>query len=125
MEKQYLISKDEYQTVKQFWVSIKEHPAWHHIIYNILRSKPADHGFCIKQGNFQGNDPWYGYNDPLHEVKAECSTVNAWAVQKGTSYDRIYQHVEEKIAQRKKAFKATFGIDLPEGFIDLLGGNKS
>lgn len=120
MEKQYLITKDEYQTVKQHWVSVKEHPAWHHIIYNILRSKPSDHGFSERASNFQANDPWYGYNAPLREAQRFCSTINPWEKYKDTSNHRMYERHEETTSQRKKEFKKIFGIDVPVDFMTHL-----
>ena len=114
MKKQYLITKDEYQTMKQHWVSTKNHPAWHHIIYNILRSKPSDYGFTDRTSNFQGNDPWYGYNNPLREAQQNCSTTNPWKSQ------GLHDRREELMAQRKQELKKIFGIELPGDFMDHL-----
>ena len=128
MEKQYLITKDEYQIVKQHWVSTEHHPAWHHIIYNILRSKPSDYGFTKRVGNFQGNDPWYGYNAPLREARQNCSTVNPWEKYKDTPWDEfknksnvtLYERHEKIMSQRRKEFKDLFGIDVPVNFMEHL-----
>ena len=117
MEKQYLITKDEYQTVKQHWVSVEHHPAWHHIIYNILRSKPSDYGFTERASNFQGNDPWYGYNNPLREAQIRCSTKNSWDP---TKYESRYEWAQKTIEGQKVEFKRIFGIDLPPDFSDHL-----
>jgi hypothetical protein len=124
MEKQYFITKEQYQTVKQTWASTTEHPAWHHIIYNALRSKPTDSGFSEKTNHIQGNDSWYGFNSALKEAQRECSLINPWEAQKGTVHDNMYTRFLPTITTRQKQFKAIFGIDIPEDIMTFLGGTK-
>jgi len=98
MEKQYFISKEQFETAKATWKSNqKTHSAWHHIIYNILRSKDIRNGFCEKTKNIQGNDSWFGFNDSLRTARWYCDPK-----------------------RNPDLFKKHFGIDIPDGLIDRL-----
>lgn len=95
MEKTYYITKEEFCAVKEAWKAKQNREAWEHIIYNILRSKEADNGFCPKTKNIQGNDPWHNYNNALMRA----------------SY--MLKHYK---------FSDYFNIEMPEGFLEKLKG---
>ena len=65
MEKSYYINKEQFNAVKSSWKNQKHHESWEHILYNVLRSKPADNGFTLRTKNIQGNHPWYAFNHAL------------------------------------------------------------
>lgn len=104
MKQNYILNKDEYLTLKAAWSSKRHHSASDHIIYNVLRGKPIDSGFCIKTHSFQRNDPWNGFNYALASARFLVSALNG-------------SRFQEKI-------KDTFGIDLPNNISDLLTGYK-
>lgn len=91
----YLISREEFGQLKSAWATRSEHTAAEHIIYNLLRSKLAKHGFVEKTKNIQGNDPWYAYS---------LAKRTAW------SFCKNYQ----------SSFKARFGIEMPESLVELI-----
>jgi len=68
MEKNFIISKDQYLEVIKAWRETKHHTASEHIIYNILRGYPSSRGFTpitnkIKLAN--------GAQADLAEINAE------------------------------------------------------
>ena len=69
MEKIYYLSREQYEAVKASWKSEKQHSAWKHIVYNVLRDKDPKHGFHEKKGNIQGNDPWFRYKEALRQIR--------------------------------------------------------
>lgn len=119
MEKSYYITKEEFTTVKATWKAETCHSARDHIIYNILRSKPADYGFEVKKSNIQGNDPWFAYNQALRDAKGFVNSKNPYP-ETSTSHLRW----NENDAGRKSAFKVLFGIDRPEDILSMLGDYK-
>lgn len=94
MEKTYLISKEQYLKAKKTWASKNNHEAFEMIIYNLLRSKPLNNGFCEKKSNIQGNDPWYAYHQALSGAR--------WYITK------------------PNLMKSIFGFVLPEQFKELI-----
>jgi|GEM_PF-3949269 len=98
-QKQFLISKEDYLTIKATW---KKQPreSWEHIVYNILRSKDLKNGFTEKTKNIQGNNSWYAYNEAKRYAIRVCSTY------KDGDWMKRYEI----------NFKNHFGIDKPEGF---------
>jgi predicted 3-demethylubiquinone-9 3-methyltransferase (glyoxalase superfamily) len=96
MEKTFYISKQDFITLTQTWAQKKSHTAAQHIIYNTLRSKPADLGFTEKTKNIQGGSSWYGYK-------------RAWGSAHYLSRNNIW-------------FKDNFGIDMPENMQEKLEG---
>ena len=69
MEKTYYLSREQYEIVKVSWKSEKQHSAWKHIVYNILRDKDPKNGFHEKKKNIQGDNPWFGYREALFQAK--------------------------------------------------------
>lgn len=122
MEKQFYISKEQYAALIAAWKSRKAHSSMEHIIYNLLRSKPAKLGFVERKNNIQGNNSWYAYNEALKSAKILCSTKNPWAQCKDTPHSRSYESGEARIKENQKRFKETFGIDMPADFMDQLTG---
>lgn len=63
-----LLTKEQYLAIKAAWGQRKNHDATDHIIYNILRSLPADRGFTpisdLNPNKIRSNedDRWYGFN---------------------------------------------------------------
>jgi len=98
MEKQYYISKEQFETAKATWKSNqKTHSAWEHIIYNILRSKKPSTGFCEKTKAIQGNNLWHAYDNAFREAKWHCSPRGNVTL-----------------------FKERFGIEMPQDLSDRL-----
>lgn len=95
MQKQFYISKEQYNIVKSTWKT-SHHSAPYHIIYNILRSKKPTNGFNAKTKNIQGNDPWFGYHSALRVAKNYCHPI----------YNLSFKHI--------------FGIDIPENIKEKL-----
>lgn len=103
MEKNYYLTQDQFNTLKTTWKA-KTRVAYEHIMYNVLRDKPADSGFCVKTKNIQGNDPWFGFNSALRWAKRLCRTdLPSWQ-----------KRSEEDV---KKWFKDRFGFDMPSTFM--------
>lgn len=90
MEKEYYITKEEFITLKAKWASKSAHESWHHIIYNVLRSKDIKTGFAEKTKNIQGNNSWFAYDRAKWDAKM--------FTRKSTP----------------ETFKCVFGIDKPE-----------
>ena len=120
MEKQYYISKEQYQAVKAAW-KIGRRIAWDHVIYNVLRDKPISTGFCENKSNPQGNDTWFALKQAISSARMVCNTKNPWEANKDkVGYGNSYQNAEDRIAKNKKEFKDSFGIDMPEDIMDRL-----
>lgn len=120
MEKTYFITKEQYQAVKAAWTTRYNHTAWEIVIYNILRSKPIRNGFVERGRNIQGDSPWYAFKLALQGARQACSTKNPWEKDRGTRNHFAVIHADERIAASQTAFRNTFGIDMPEGIMDLL-----
>jgi len=118
MEKTYYISREQYLTIKATWAAKHDHTAWQHIIYNILRNKPADYGFIARNKHIQGDNPWFAYNEALATAKNYLSKHNPWT--EGSSFERRQKAIASDIAH----LKAIFGIDMPEDIYDKLGDKK-
>jgi hypothetical protein len=73
MENQFNLTKEQYLTVLATWRAKKEHDASDIILYNILRTKPADRGFIAKSKKIQGDDPWFAYNNALHSARGRLN----------------------------------------------------
>jgi len=95
METNFNFTKDQYLLAKQLWANTKYHSAADHILYNIIRNRPAQHGFIAKSKSIQGNDPWFAYN-------------------------RAFQQARMIITYNPAAFKAKFGFDMPSNMLALL-----
>jgi hypothetical protein len=111
MENQFNLTKEQYLTVLATWRAKKEHDASDIILYNILRTKPADRGFIAKSKKIQGDDPWFAYNNALYNAHQRLNVKNMYAGQA----EKWVLVGEERIKNRRDAFKQTFGIDMPEG----------
>jgi len=124
MEKQYFISKEQFVALLAAWKASTHHTAAEHIIYNILRSKDARLGFIERKSNIQGDDPWYAYKLALNDALRLCSLANPWEKYKDTSHHGSYVGGQKQVEERQKRFKDRFGIDIPEGLLELLKGAK-
>ena len=124
MEKQFNISKEQYQAVLNTWKQKKEHSAAEHIIYNVLRSKSPSFGFSIKSKNIQGDDPWFGFNRALKEAQTICNTVNPWEKYKGTDHNSSYERGLSQINEKISKFKNIFGIELTSEIFEMIGDKK-
>lgn len=111
MENQYCITKQQYETVRTTWKSTKTHTAAEHIIYNILRGKPATLGFVPRRNNIQGNDPWFACRNAIHLAALSCDFTNPWA---NSPHHNTQLHGEERAKARRERIQQTFGIDLPD-----------
>lgn len=120
MENQFNITKEQYLTMLATWKAKKEHDAADIILYNILRTKPADRGFTEKTKNIQGNDPWFAYHEALNLARRRVNLTNPYNQQYLPSWTRG----ENDIKQRKENFLQTFGFEIPEGIAAKLEGVK-
>lgn len=121
MEQNYFITKEQYQAAKEAWKSRYNHSAWEIVIYNALRSKPIRNGFVERGRNIQGDNPWYAFKLALQDAQRKSSTWNQFEEYKDhPQYGKSYEGGEKRVAETKAAFKKTFGIDIPDGFMDLL-----
>lgn len=110
MEKEYYISKEQFITLKNKWKEHNHHTAADIIIYNVLRSKPADNGFVARTKNIQSNDEWYAFHEALRDAIGDCSPGRKWDGGK-------YVIDTERYLER---FKEHFGIAMPAGITDKL-----
>ena len=117
---EYNITKEQYLAVLAAWKSKESHTAEEHIIYNLLRSKPLELGFNSRAKNIQGNDPWFAFNVAGTAAKKMICTINPWTKQTSS-----YEREEERIKHKAIAFKATFGIDIPETIVNPTWLSKS
>lgn len=101
MEKTYYLTKEDYLTVIATWKMVIGHTVQDHILYNILRCKPADYGFSEKKNNIQGDDPWYAFN---------------------TTHGDLNYKLKHRPEIFGNYFKTRFGIDVPVGLADKLNG---
>jgi len=121
MEKQYYITKEQFTAMLAAWRSKTEHTAGQHIIYNILRSKPAKLGFAEKQKNIQGNDPWFAFKQALIEAKQICNKSHPWEKYRGNpNYASTVAHADAALAERKQRAMEIFGFDLPDDIHERL-----
>jgi hypothetical protein len=118
---EYNITKEQYQSIIATWKAHKEHNATQHILYNLLRSKDLKLGFCERKANIQGNDPWFAFNKAKTEALSILAYKNPWQKYKGDEkWEYMYDRGEADRLKLIEGFKATFGIDIPEGLQELL-----
>jgi hypothetical protein len=124
MEQNYFITKEQYQAVKQAWKSRYDHTSWEVVVYNALRSKPIRNGFVERGRNIQGCNPWYAFKLALQDAQRSISTKNPYTNPRLQNPDaplnNSFENAEKRINVSKAAFKKTFGIDIPDGFMELL-----
>jgi hypothetical protein len=118
MENQFNITKEQYLTMRSTWAAKKHHDASDIILYNILRTKPADRGFSAKDKNIQANDPWFAYHNALYSARMRVYMENKYSKQFVSTWARG----EEQIKNNKEHFLRTFGFEMPEGVHDMLNG---
>jgi hypothetical protein len=120
--KEYYISREQYLTLKAKWAENNNHPAWQHIIYNILRNKPIDSGFTEKKKAIQCNDPWWGFNSALSEARHYCpGEICPYDKDKFPSgYERWTKRSEEY----QKLAEKIFGITIPGDIRTKMDGYK-
>lgn len=111
MNKTFYITKEQFADLSTAWKSRKAHTVGQHVIYNILRSKPADHGFVMKHADIahmlSTGECWKAFNDAVIEAK--------WSVTP-KQFGDSEQHL--------KNFKATFGFDMPSDLASKFDGLK-
>lgn len=111
MEKTFYITKEQFADLSATWKARKAHTVDQHIIYNILRSKPADHGFEMKHKKIAHmlttGECWKAFNAALTEAK--------WSITP-KQFGEPGQHL--------KNFKATFGFDMPSDLASKFDGLK-
>ena len=116
MEKQYIITTEQYHQLKAAWkikADNKSITAQDIVIYNLLRGKPADRGFCESSGkHIRGNDPWYAYKEASGRAKSILINTNPWEKYKDTPYNSRYAHGLARQIEVKEQFKRSFGIEL-------------
>ena len=122
MEKQFNITKEQYLTMLATWRAKKAHDAADQILYNILRTKPADRGFVAKGKNIQGNDPWFTYHNALYYAQKRVSLINPYT--HNLKFPQTWARNEEDIKNRKEHFLRTFGFELPADIAAKLEGAK-
>ena len=120
MENQFNITKEQYLTMRSTWAAKKEHDAADIILYNILRTKPADRGFSAKGKNIQGNDPWFAYHTALYYARKRVYPVNPFTY--NPKFPGSWNRGEEAIKNNKEHFLCTFGFEIPEALHDKLNG---
>lgn len=106
MTQNYIITREQFETVKKTWAESKYHSAGEHIIYNLLRSKVPTLGFVERKSNIQGCDSWFAFKTAKHDV------IRA--------YFRHKMFARATQTESEAKFKQRFGIDMPEGFYELL-----
>jgi len=109
MEKTYYLTKEQFIAMTAAWKSKDAHTASEHLIYNILRSKPADLGFTEKYKEIlTAGDPlkWKAFTDAIVAAKWSIKTR-----QFGDYKPDVY-------------FKNAFGIDIPADLNDKLDGAR-
>ena len=118
MENQYYISKEQYLAIKAAWKIKSSHTASEMVIYNILRSKPVDNGFCEKTKNIQGCDEWHGFNSALYTANKFCSPDHILVEDPTVPVNRITGRLGKKWVfdnePTLKRFIEKYGIDMPE-----------
>lgn len=110
MEKQYYISKEQFLALKEAWKKIAHPTASDMIIYNILRSKPADNGFSPKTKNIQANDEWRGFNAARYSANSFISMRRVYGPLPGATYKGFM----DAPGKAEEEFKLRFGIELPK-----------
>lgn len=103
MEKQYYISKEQFIALKEAWKQKSNHSAAEMIIYNILRSKPADNGFT------QGGTAWEGFKKAWQEAIYLLSMRRVYGKLPGATYNGF----SDAPGKMEAEFKARFGIEPP------------
>lgn len=114
MEKQYYISREDFIQLKEEWKKKKNHDASDMLIYNILRNKPADNGFCPKTKNIQSNDEWHGFNDALYYAAQRCRPRE--------KYNYTLRKNEIIEGKMETAFEERYGIKIPENMLIKFDG---
>lgn len=117
MEKTFYIDKEQYKITTATWKAKHDHTAADQVIYNVLRCKPIDRGFCEKQKNILGNDPWFAFNSALKTAiwqATQVATNSAW----------YGESTKQSDARKLAYFKETFGFDMPNDLREKLDGNK-
>jgi hypothetical protein len=118
--KLYYISREQYLKLIETWSASDAHPAWQHIIYNVLRNKPIDHGFSEKKNHIQCNDPWYGFNSALSEALRYCPGGKCpWTAGSGSA-----NRWEAGNASNLAHAVRVFGIEMPEDIRTKMEGQK-
>ena len=118
--KEYYISREQYLSLKAAWSAKSSHEAWEMVIYNILRSKPIDHGFSEKKQHIQSNDPWQGFNLALGTAANYCPGQKCPWAEGSMSANRWENGMTARVALANKIF----GIELPSDIMTKLEGQR-
>lgn len=126
---EHFLTKEQYLIIKSAWANQSTAHAYHHIIYNILRSLPIDLGFVpFKPTNLNkiasnNRDRWNGFNQSLHQIysMADFQDTSTEAFTKNYpkywSADQIESRRRLMISDhsnRKASFMARFGVELTD-----------
>jgi hypothetical protein len=121
MEQQYYISKEQFTALTAAWRSRKDHTAAEHIIYNVLRGKPAKQGFKQREKHVQGNDPWYAFSCALSEACRMFDYRNMWDQHRDNDkYAESWSRMDAKIKQKRLDNTQLFGFELPGDIVEQL-----
>lgn len=123
MEKEFYITKEQFIALKEAWKKRSYHSAKDVIIYNILRSKPADNGFCPKTKNIQGNNEWYAFNTATYSAGTFCSPHRKYAKVIDPKWGLVSRWIDDP-GKAEEEFKATFGIEMPEDIKTKISESK-
>lgn len=118
--KEYYISREQYLSLKAAWSAKSSHEAWEMVIYNILRSKPIDHGFSERKNHIQGDNPWYAFNVALGTTQNYCPTTKCPWKEGSPSAARWEIGHKNYLDHAKRVF----GIDMPEDLMAKMEGQK-
>lgn len=118
--KEYYITREQYLALKAAWAAKPTHMHWEILLYNILRSKPIDHGFSEKKKAIQCGDSWFGFNNALsyarhYAIKTKCP----WEA--GSSSAERWQ---KRMEENKLKLLSIFGIEMPEDIATKLEGQR-
>lgn len=101
-ENTYMLSKEEFLKLKAHWSkTCRNRTSAEMLIYNLLRSKPARNGFAAKTKGVQSNNPW-----------------QAFYLAKAAAHYQVFR------MKKYGTFEEKFGIQIPDGFEEMIVGCK-
>ena len=121
MEKEFYITKEQFVALKEAWKSKASHSASEMIIYNLLRSKPIDNGFCPKTKNIQGGNEWYAFNNATRTAKRFCEPRRVRVDNPNGLVNILTGHIHrmwvDDLESTQAEFKEKYNIDMPSDII--------
>lgn len=118
--KNYLLNKEQYQSVTAAWKSTQRHSSTSHIIYNLLRSLEISRGFTpitdsTKLSN--GAKAWQGFNCALSSARMilkRPGPVSKWCT------EAQYAINMKNYIERIESFGIVYDAELVEKMYDTL-----